>query len=141
MLQITILQSHLCLLALRDVTDDGSYAKGLIRLVFQGKDGQIGIEGTGVSFHYEDIYAVNDYAFGPEPKYAVSELGLIPYVSKYINEDFRAYTLIPVFISRCEQRFDDPANVADFLENVGFMLADDVDDLGNASSGVGLSVY
>jgi 4,5-dihydroxyphthalate decarboxylase len=63
-------------------------------------DGQVGIEGTDVSFHYEDIYAVNDYAFGPEPKYAVSELGLIPYVSKYINEDFRAYTLIPVFISR-----------------------------------------
>jgi len=63
-------------------------------------DGQVGIEGADVSFHYEDIYAVNDYAFGPEPKYAVSELGLIPYVSKYINEDFRAYTLIPVFISR-----------------------------------------
>jgi 4,5-dihydroxyphthalate decarboxylase len=63
-------------------------------------DGQIGIEGTEVSFHYEDIYAVNDYAFGPEPKYAVSELGLIPYISKYINEDFRAYILIPVFISR-----------------------------------------
>jgi 4,5-dihydroxyphthalate decarboxylase len=63
-------------------------------------DGQVGIEGSDVSFHYEDIYAVNDYAFGSEPKYAVSELGLIPYVSKYINEDFRAYTLIPVFISR-----------------------------------------
>jgi hypothetical protein len=58
-------------------------------------DGQVGIDGTDVSFHYEDIYAVNDYAFGLEPKYAVSELGLIPYVSKYINEDFRAYTLIP----------------------------------------------
>jgi 4,5-dihydroxyphthalate decarboxylase len=63
-------------------------------------EGKVGIEGTEVSFHYEDIYAVNDYAFGPEPKYAVSELGLIPYVSKYINEDFRAYILIPVFISR-----------------------------------------
>ena len=63
-------------------------------------DGQVGIKGTNISFHYEDIYAVNDFAFGPKPKYEVSELGLIPYVSKYINENFRAYTLIPVFISR-----------------------------------------
>jgi 4,5-dihydroxyphthalate decarboxylase len=63
-------------------------------------DGQVGIEGAKVSFHYEDIYTVNDYAFGPERKYEVTELGLIPFVSKYINEDFRAYTLIPVFISR-----------------------------------------
>lgn len=63
-------------------------------------DGQVGIEGAEVSFHYEDIYAVNDYAFGSNPKYEVSELGLIPYVSKYINEGFRDYTLIPVFISR-----------------------------------------
>ncbi len=30
----------------------------------------------------------------------MTELGLIPYVTKFINEDFRAYTLIPVFISR-----------------------------------------
>jgi 4,5-dihydroxyphthalate decarboxylase len=63
-------------------------------------DGQAGIEGAKVNFHFEDIYAVNDYAFGPERKYEVTELGLIPFVSKYINEDYRAYTLIPVFISR-----------------------------------------
>ena len=63
-------------------------------------DGMVGIEGSDVSFHYEDIYALNNYVFGPERKYVVSELGLIPYVSKYVNEDFRAYTLIPVFISR-----------------------------------------
>jgi len=63
-------------------------------------DGQVGIDGADVSFHYEDIYAVNDYAFGSNPKYEVSELGLVPYVNKYINEGFRDYTLIPVFISR-----------------------------------------
>ena len=63
-------------------------------------DGQASIAGAEVSFHYEDIYAVNNLAFGPKKKYEVSELGLIPYVTKYINEDFRAYTLIPVFISR-----------------------------------------
>lgn len=63
-------------------------------------DGKAGIEGADVSFHYEDIYSVNDLAFGPNPKYDVTEIGLIPYVSRYINQDFRAYTLIPVFISR-----------------------------------------
>ena len=63
-------------------------------------DGRVGVEDTEVDFHFEDIYAVNRYAFGPERRYEVTELGLIPFVSKYINEDFRAYTLIPVFISR-----------------------------------------
>jgi 4,5-dihydroxyphthalate decarboxylase len=63
-------------------------------------DGKVGIEGADVSFHYEDIYAVNAFAFGPKRKYEVTELGLIPFITKYINEDFRAYTPIPVFISR-----------------------------------------
>ena len=63
-------------------------------------DGRVGIEGAEVSFHYQDIYSVNDLAFGPEKPYEVSELGLIPYVNKFINEDYRAYTLIPIFISR-----------------------------------------
>jgi len=39
-------------------------------------------------------------AFGPEQKYEVTELGLIPYITRYINDDFRGYSLIPVFISR-----------------------------------------
>ena len=59
-----------------------------------------GIPGSEVVFEYRDIYEVNQYAFGPERKYDVTELGLIPYVTKFINEDFRTYTLIPVFISR-----------------------------------------
>jgi 4,5-dihydroxyphthalate decarboxylase len=63
-------------------------------------DGQVGIEGAEVSFDVEDIYAVNRYAFGPDRKYEVTEMGLIPYITKYINDDFRDYTLIPVFISR-----------------------------------------
>ena len=73
------------------------YAYDRVRAIM---DGQVGIEGAEVDFHVEDIYGVSRYAFGPERKYEVTELGLIPYVSRYINEDFRAYTLIPVFISR-----------------------------------------
>jgi len=63
-------------------------------------DGRAGLKGAEVSFHFEDIYSVNELAFGPDKTYEVSELGLIPYVSKYINNDFRDYTLIPIFISR-----------------------------------------
>lgn len=63
-------------------------------------DGRVGIEGADVSFHYEDIYSVNDLAFGEKQTYEVSEIGLIPYVNKFINNDFREYTLIPIFISR-----------------------------------------
>jgi 4,5-dihydroxyphthalate decarboxylase len=63
-------------------------------------DGKAGIAGREVSFHYEDIYAVNDLAFGPKKTYEVTEIGLIPYVNKYINSGFRDYVLIPVFISR-----------------------------------------
>ena len=64
------------------------------------RDGKVGIEDAEVSFDVEDIYAVSRYAFGPDRKYEVTEIGLIPFIRKYINDDFRAYTPIPVFISR-----------------------------------------
>ena len=63
-------------------------------------DGRAGIDGARVTYHYRDIYQVNELAFGKEKTFEVSELGLIPYVNKFINKDFREYTLIPVFISR-----------------------------------------
>jgi 4,5-dihydroxyphthalate decarboxylase len=63
-------------------------------------NGSAGIDGANVRFNYEDIYAVNKLAFGPQKTYEVSELGLIPYVNKFVNEGFRDYTLIPIFISR-----------------------------------------
>lgn len=63
-------------------------------------DGVVGIEGADVSFDVQSIYTVNPAAFGPERPYEVTEIGLLPYLGKFINEDFRAYTLVPVFISR-----------------------------------------
>jgi 4,5-dihydroxyphthalate decarboxylase len=63
-------------------------------------DGQVGIKGTEVSFNVENIYDVSRHAFGPDRKYEITEIGLLPFIRRYINKDFRSYTLIPVFISR-----------------------------------------
>ena len=73
------------------------YAYDRVRAIM---DGQAGIEGAEVKFGVEDIYKLTKFAFGPERKYEVTELGLIPFISNYINNGFRDYTLIPVFISR-----------------------------------------
>jgi 4,5-dihydroxyphthalate decarboxylase len=64
------------------------------------RDGQVGLDQADVSFHVENIYSLNKLAFGPDKTYEVTEIGLIPYVSKYINDGFRGYVLIPVFPSR-----------------------------------------
>ena len=64
------------------------------------KDGLVGIDQADVSFYNENIYSLNAQAFGPRKTYEVTELGLIPYASQYINKEFREYVLIPVFISR-----------------------------------------
>lgn len=63
-------------------------------------DGDIGLPGREVSFHFEDIYSVNDLAFGEKKTYEITEIGLIPFINKFINDGFRDYTLVPVFISR-----------------------------------------
>lgn len=64
------------------------------------RDGKVSIEGADVNFEVSNIYAMNKTTFGPEQKFEVVEIGLIPYISRYINEGFSDYTLIPVFISR-----------------------------------------
>ena len=64
------------------------------------RDGKVSIEGADVSFEVSNIYSLNRSAFGVDQKYDISEMGLIPYITKYINEDFRDYTLLPIFISR-----------------------------------------
>ena len=63
-------------------------------------DGNVGLDEAEVSFNVEDIYEVSRYAFGSKPKYDITEIGLIPFIRKFINKEFRAYTLIPVFVSR-----------------------------------------
>ena len=64
------------------------------------QDGRLTLDGYRTKFHPEGIYRLNKLMYGPERPYEVSETGLIPYITKFANEEFRAYTLIPVFISR-----------------------------------------
>lgn len=75
----------------------GGYAYDRVRAI---QDGRLTLDGFDISFHPEDIYHLNKLLFGAEQTYEVSETGLIPFVNRYANNDFRAYTLIPVFISR-----------------------------------------
>ena len=63
-------------------------------------NGKVTHKDLDISFHVENIYSVSNDVFGPEHNYDVSEIGLIPFITRYVNDDFRDYTLIPVFISR-----------------------------------------
>lgn len=64
------------------------------------RDGKVSLEGAHINFEVSNIYSMNGSAFGPEKKYDVSEIGLIPYITRYINFGLRDYVLLPIFISR-----------------------------------------
>ncbi len=64
------------------------------------KNGRVGIEGAAVRFSTENIYSASSHAFGPDRTYEVTEIGLLPFLSRYVNQDFRSYVLIPAFVSR-----------------------------------------
>ena len=63
-------------------------------------NGKVSHNDLDITFDVENIYSLNNNAFGPEKKNDVTEIGLIPFITRYVNNDFRDYTLIPVFISR-----------------------------------------
>jgi len=56
------------------------------------RDGKVSIEGATVNFEVSNIYSLNRSAFGVGQKYDISEVGLIPYITKYVIE---AYMCIP----------------------------------------------
>ena len=59
--------------------------------------GQVQIENCTVEFHKVGIGDANTAAFSGLNTYDVTEIGLHPYMLAYANNDFRDYTLIPVF--------------------------------------------
>jgi 4,5-dihydroxyphthalate decarboxylase len=60
-------------------------------------DGRVEVEGCETQFEIARIGEMNTHVFsGPQTR-QVTEIGLLPFVLAYANEEFRDYTLIPVF--------------------------------------------
>ena len=60
-------------------------------------NGKITIEGCEVEFHKVGIGDANTAVFSGAGTYDVTEIGLHPFMLAYANDNFRDYTLIPVF--------------------------------------------
>lgn len=91
-----------------DKTSDTSSQseEGIIKLKVAGYDldrlkgiytGEIGIDGCEIEFHKVGIGDANTAAFTGANTYDITEIGLHPFMLAYANNDFRGYTLIPVF--------------------------------------------
>jgi 4,5-dihydroxyphthalate decarboxylase len=59
--------------------------------------GKIQINGSNVNFDASAIGDLNTHVISGPRTYDFTEIGLIPYIVAFANDDFRAYSLIPVF--------------------------------------------
>lgn len=63
-------------------------------------NGEVTVEGCQTNFEVTGIGPLNNHAFfGPQNR-DVTEIGLIPYVLAYANDNFRDYTLLPIPVLR-----------------------------------------
>ncbi len=60
-------------------------------------NGSVPIEGCNVSFEEGSIGDLNTHIFSGPRSIEVTEIGLHPFMLAYANDDFRAYSLLPVF--------------------------------------------
>lgn len=65
-----------------------------VKGIFTGK---VEIENCEIEFHKVGIGDANTAAFSGANTYDVTEIGLHPYMLAYANNNFREYTLIPIF--------------------------------------------
>jgi len=73
------------------------YNYSRVRALF---DGRFTVEGCSHSFEETGIGPLNNHAFfGPQTR-DVTEIGLIPYILAYCNDNFRDYILLPIPILR-----------------------------------------
>lgn len=63
-------------------------------------DGSVQIGGCSTIFESTSIGPLNNHAFFGPQKRDVTEIGLIPYILAYANDEFRDYTLIPIPVLR-----------------------------------------
>ncbi len=59
--------------------------------------GDVRVEGADARFAQSNIYELNAMAMGGNQEWEVQEIGLHPYMLAYANDNFRDYSLIPVF--------------------------------------------
>lgn len=78
------------LLKLKVAGYDMDRVKGIV-------NGSVPIEGCEVEFHKIGIGDANTAAFSGAGTYDITEIGLHPFMLAYANDDFRDYTLIPIF--------------------------------------------
>ena len=63
-------------------------------------DGRVTVKGCKSRYEVTSIGPLNNHAFfGPQSR-DVTEIGLIPYILAYANDDFRDYTLLPIPVLR-----------------------------------------
>ena len=60
-------------------------------------DGRVKIKGCTHSFEKSGIGDLNINMFSGEQSYDISEIGLHPFMLAYANDNFRDYTLLPIF--------------------------------------------
>ena len=60
-------------------------------------DGHVQVDGVKLSYQPGRIGDLNTHVFSGPRTLAITEIGLSPYMLAYANENFRAYSLIPVF--------------------------------------------
>ena len=76
-----------------DITFAGNQFDHVRRLI----EGQVQIEGCNAQFEPGRIGDLNSHVFSGPQTYEVTEIGLVPFILAYANDDFRDYSLIPVF--------------------------------------------
>ena len=63
-------------------------------------DGRVTVEGCQTTYEVTGIGPLNNHAFfGPQTR-DVTEIGLIPYILAYANDEYRDYTLLPIPVLR-----------------------------------------
>jgi len=60
-------------------------------------DGRVKIEGCDIDFEESAIGDLNSHMFSGGQTYGVTEIGLHPYMLAFANDDFRDYSLLPIF--------------------------------------------
>lgn len=60
-------------------------------------DGRVQIEGCNITYQPGKIGDLNSHVFSGPRTLEVTEIGLVPFILAYANDEFRDYSLIPVF--------------------------------------------